>query len=88
MKFLLNKRLYFILFKVILNFRHGNEDDLVALFGVMQAIVSVVLDSDDELHSIHTGNTHFTFLRKGNLLLVSVSHIPMETTPLAKLQLT
>lgn len=71
-----------------INFRHGNEDDLVALFGVMQAIVSVVLDSDDELQSIHTSNTHFTFLRKGNIYLVSVSSIPLETAPITKLQLT
>lgn len=54
----------------------------------MQAIVSVVLDSDDELQSIHTENTHFTFLRKSNIYLVSVSSIPLETTSITKLQLT
>lgn len=57
-------------------YRYGNEDDLVTLFGVMQALVSVVLDSDDEIQSIHTSSTHFTFLHRENLLLVSVSQIP------------
>lgn len=67
------------IFQVIFNYRYGNEDDLVTLFGVMQAIVSFVLDTDDEIQSIHTSNTHFTFLRKGNILLVSVSQVPADT---------
>lgn len=67
------------IFQVIINYRYGNEDDLVTLFGVMQAIVSFVLDTEDEIQSIHTSNTHFTFLRKGNILLVSVSQVPANT---------
>ncbi len=74
-------------YKICPSYRYGNEDDLVTLFGVMQAIVSVVIDADDELQSIHTDNTHFTFLRKGNILLVSVSQVPSETVIITTLQL-
>nr|CAG4643847.1 EOG090X03TW [Lepidurus arcticus] len=55
--------------------RHGIEDRLVTLFGVMQALVSVVQDGDDSLRSIQSGDTHFAFLVKGPLILVAVSKI-------------
>nr|CAG4651716.1 EOG090X03TW [Triops cancriformis] len=55
--------------------RHGVEDRLVTLFGVMQALVSVVQDADDSLLSIQSGDTHFAFLVKGPLILVAVSKI-------------
>lgn len=53
----------------------------------MQAIVSVVLDSNDEIHSINTPNSQFTFLQKGPILLVSVSKIPSDSFELSILQL-
>lgn len=53
----------------------------------MQAIVSVVLDSEDEIQSINTSNTRFTFLRKGPILLVSVSQIPSDDFDISILQL-
>lgn len=60
---------------------------MVTLFGVMQAIVSVVQDSEDELQSIHTSDTTFTFLRKDNILLVSVSRIPTDSVTTTTMQL-
>lgn len=53
---------------------HGNEDKLATLFGVMQAIVSVVQsDDDDNLTAIHADGVTFVFLVKAPLILVAVS---------------
>lgn len=54
--------------------RYGNEDKLVALFGVMQALVSVVQDSDDSLQAIKCGKTSIAFLSEGPIILVGVTH--------------
>ncbi|BES90843.1 Trafficking protein Mon1 [Nesidiocoris tenuis] len=53
--------------------RHGSEDKLVTLFGVMQALVSFVQDSDDTLESIHFGNNVIVFQIRGPIVLVAVS---------------
>ncbi|CAH1101471.1 unnamed protein product [Psylliodes chrysocephalus] len=53
--------------------RYGNEDKLAWLFGVMQTLVSFIQSSDDCIQSIHAGNTHFVFLVKKPLILVTVS---------------
>ncbi|XP_030765718.1 vacuolar fusion protein MON1 homolog A [Sitophilus oryzae] len=53
--------------------RHGNEDKLAWLFGVMQALVSNIQSSDDTLKSIHAGDTLFVFMNKKPLILVAVS---------------
>ncbi|XP_039276039.1 protein SAND-like [Nilaparvata lugens] len=55
--------------------RHGSEDRLVTLFGVMQALVSFVQDSQDTIQSIKAGNVTIAFLIKGPIILVSVSRI-------------
>ncbi|XP_046662183.1 vacuolar fusion protein MON1 homolog A isoform X1 [Homalodisca vitripennis] len=55
--------------------RYGSEDRLVTLFGVMQALVSFVQDSDDVIQSIHAGDCVIVFLIKGPIILVAVSQI-------------
>lgn len=53
---------------------HGNEDKLATLYGVMQAIVSVVQSNDeDNLKAIHAGGVRFIFLVKSPIILVAVS---------------
>nr|CAG4650865.1 EOG090X03TW [Simocephalus serrulatus] len=53
--------------------RHGNEEQLVTLFGVMQALVSFVEDGEDSMDMILAGDTKFIFLHKTPLILVAVS---------------
>nr|XP_022913918.1 vacuolar fusion protein MON1 homolog A [Onthophagus taurus] len=53
--------------------RHGNEDKLATLFGVMQALVSFVQDQDDAIQSVHAGDTLIVVLIKNHLILVAVS---------------
>ena len=55
--------------------RHGNEEQLVTLFGVMQALVSVVEDGEDSMETILSGDTKFVFLHKPPLILVAVSKL-------------
>lgn len=52
---------------------HGNEDKLVTLYGVMQALVSVVQTNNDTLRCINVGEVTFVFLVKSPLILVAVS---------------
>jgi hypothetical protein len=47
----------------------------VTLFGVMQALVSFVQDSDDSIRSIRIGGTIIVFLLKTPLILVCVSNM-------------
>ncbi|XP_042233324.1 vacuolar fusion protein MON1 homolog A-like isoform X1 [Homarus americanus] len=54
--------------------RYGKEDRLVTLFGLMQALVSFVADSDDVIRCIVAGDHKFVFLVKSPLILVAVSH--------------
>lgn len=52
---------------------HGNEDKLATIFGVMQALVSVVHANQDVIMSIHAVGMQFVFLQKGPLILVAAS---------------
>ncbi|KAE8738703.1 hypothetical protein FOCC_FOCC015799 [Frankliniella occidentalis] len=52
--------------------RHGSEDKLVTLFGVMQALVSFIGDDGDTVRSIHAQGTLFVFLIKGPIILACV----------------
>lgn len=52
---------------------HGNEDKLVTLYGVMQALVSVVQANNDSLRCINVGEVTFVFLVKSPLILVAIS---------------
>ena len=53
--------------------RHGKEDRLVTLYGLMQALVSFVADGDDIIRCICAGDHKFVFLVKSPLILVAVS---------------
>jgi len=55
--------------------RYGDEEQLVTLFGVMQALVSVVEDGEDALRSLRAGDTEFAFLHRPPLILVAVSKL-------------
>ncbi|THD19916.1 Circulating cathodic antigen [Fasciola hepatica] len=52
--------------------RYGEESRLSSIIGVMQALVSFVATSGDELQSISAGERHFVFLRKPHLIFVAV----------------
>ncbi|XP_067932377.1 protein SAND-like [Watersipora subatra] len=55
--------------------RYGNEEKLVTLYGVMQALVSFLTHSQqkDTLKTIIAGDRKFVFLIKEHLILVAVS---------------
>lgn len=52
---------------------NGDEEKLNTLFGLLQALVSVVQTDDDSIRSITAKNTKFVFLVKSPLILVGVS---------------
>ncbi|KAK6176727.1 hypothetical protein SNE40_014970 [Patella caerulea] len=67
--------------------RHGSEDKLVTIMGVMQALVSFVGDAKDSLRCMIAGDHKFVFLVRDHLLLVGVSS-GMDSTHQILLQLT
>lgn len=66
---------------------HGNEDKLATLYGVMQALVSVVQANQDVIMSIHAIGIKFVFLLKGPLILVAASRRNLSVQQI-QLQLT
>lgn len=66
---------------------HGTEDKLATLYGVMQALVSVVQATQDVILSIHAIGRKFVFLLKGPLILVAVSRRSLSVQQI-QLQLT
>lgn len=66
--------------------RHGKEDKLVTLMGVMQALVSFVQDGNDHIRCIIAGNHTFVFNVRGPIILVAVSQ-GKESTPQLLMQL-
>ncbi|XP_070496383.1 vacuolar fusion protein MON1 homolog [Chironomus tepperi] len=52
---------------------NGDEEKLNTLFGLLQALVSVVQTDDDCIRSITAKNTKFVFLVKSPLILVGVN---------------
>lgn len=66
---------------------HGNEDKLATLFGVMQALVSVVQANQDAVTAIHAVGIKFVFLLKGPLILVAASRRNLSVQQI-QLQLT
>lgn len=66
---------------------HGIEDKLATLCGVIQALVSVVQESQDIIMSIHAIGMKFVFLLKGPLILVAVSRRSLSVQQI-QLQLT
>jgi len=53
--------------------RYGDEQDLVATFGLMQAMISVVEDSGDHIQCMKAGDRTIVFFIKKNLYFVSIS---------------
>lgn len=66
---------------------HGVEDKLATLCGVIQALVSVVQESQDIIMSINAIGMKFVFLLKGPLILVAVSRRSLSVQQI-QLQLT
>lgn len=66
---------------------HGSEDKLATIFGVMQALVSVVHANQDVIMSIHAIGMTFVFLQKGPLILVAASRRNISVQQI-QLQLT
>ena len=61
---------------------HGEEEMMVSLGGLMQALVSFVADSGDTIKCIKTGDTNIVFLVKSPLILVGVSSAGLQTAQL------
>ena len=61
---------------------NGEEDMMVSLGGLMQALVSFVADSGDTIRSIKTADTNIVFLVKSPLILVGVSSTGLHTSQL------
>jgi hypothetical protein len=73
----------FLVFSVILfhfPFRYGKEDKLVTIMGVMQALVSFIQDSKDNIRCIIAGDHQFVFLVREHIILVCVSKTSESTT--------
>uniref|UniRef100_A0A1I8IQP4 Vacuolar fusion protein MON1 homolog n=2 Tax=Macrostomum lignano TaxID=282301 RepID=A0A1I8IQP4_9PLAT len=62
--------------------RHGNEEKLVTHMGVMTALVSVVEDSDDQVHWFESADRRFVFLAKEFLILVCICRSAESPTQL------
>lgn len=66
---------------------YGDEDKLASLFGVMQALVSVVQSHQDNIKSIEANGLTIVFLVKSPLILVAVSRLSVSI-PQMLMQLT
>ncbi|KAL5269998.1 hypothetical protein ACHWQZ_G003469 [Mnemiopsis leidyi] len=53
--------------------RHGKEENIVGLYGVMQALLSCVQDNSDDLNCIRSSDRLFVFRCHPPLMLVAVS---------------
>lgn len=58
---------------ILLCFRHGSEDKLVTMMGVMQALVSCVQDNHDNIRCVIAGEHKCVFLVRGPIILVAVT---------------
>ncbi|KAM7354072.1 vacuolar fusion protein MON1 homolog [Cochliomyia hominivorax] len=61
---------------------HGSEDKLAILFGIIQALVSFVENTQDVLTSIHARGIQFVFMIKSHLIFVAASRTNMSVTQL------
>jgi hypothetical protein len=52
---------------------HGNAEDLPNFMGILQALISVHIDSKDSIKSIVASNYLFVFQTFGPIYLVSIS---------------
>lgn len=61
---------------------NGSEDKLAILFGIIQALVSFVENTQDVITSIHAKGIQFVFMTKSHLILVAASRTNMSVTQL------
>lgn len=61
---------------------HGSEDKLAILFGIIQALVSFVENTQDVLTSIHARGIQFVFMIKSHLVFVAASRTNMSVAQL------
>ena len=64
--------------------RHGDEDKLNPLFGVMCSLVSFMTQNDDTPRVVLAGNHKIVFLIRGPIYLISVSRTGEPTAHLAR----
>ena len=55
--------------------RYGKEENIVGLYGVMQALLSCVQDNADDLHCIRCSDRLFVFRSHPPLIMVAVAHL-------------
>lgn len=53
--------------------RYGDEQELVTTFGLLQAVISIVLDSGDSLRCIRAGSRRIVYFMKQSLYFVCIS---------------
>ncbi|XP_064488819.1 vacuolar fusion protein MON1 homolog A-like [Ornithodoros turicata] len=58
--------------------RHGNEERLVTLMGVLQALVSSVAVSGDQIRFVKAGGHRLAFLLRLPLILVAATTLPLS----------
>eukprot|EP01090_Pellita_catalonica_P020949 TRINITY_DN7707_c0_g1_i1.p1 TRINITY_DN7707_c0_g1~~TRINITY_DN7707_c0_g1_i1.p1 ORF type:complete len:432 (-),score=43.62 TRINITY_DN7707_c0_g1_i1:1001-2296(-) len=66
--------------------RHGDEQKLCSFMGVLQLLISHVVESKDSLQTIYAGSHKFVFLCKGPLYFVAISALA-ESAAYIRLQL-
>ena len=52
--------------------KHGDEQELVTVFGLLQAVISIVQDSGDTIRSIRAGKRQIVYLIRNSLYLIAV----------------
>ncbi|XP_075551150.1 vacuolar fusion protein MON1 homolog isoform X2 [Dermacentor variabilis] len=58
--------------------RHGSEEQLAALAGVMQALVSCIALSGDQVRYVRAGRLRLAFLLRLPLILVAATSLPLS----------
>jgi hypothetical protein len=53
--------------------RYGDEQQLVTTFGLLQAVISIIRDSGDELKCIISGNRRIVYFIKNSLYFICIS---------------
>jgi vacuolar fusion protein MON1 len=53
--------------------RHGDEQELVTTFGLLQAIISIVQDSGDSIKCIRSKRRKIVYFLRGSLYFVAIS---------------
>ena len=53
--------------------RYGDEQDLVTTFGLLQAVISIAVDSGDYIRCIRAGDRNIVYMLRGSLYFVSIS---------------